>query len=64
VNDLKAMLRRLRREGYEVTKGKRSSHWHVRDGSGRLVAVIGSTPSDRKALRNLLGRIRRTEAGR
>jgi hypothetical protein len=58
VTDLAALLRKLRRDGYTVTKG-RSGHYKVRDASGRLVAVTSSTPSDHRGLRNLEGDLRR-----
>jgi hypothetical protein len=52
VKDVDKIVRDLRRQGYDVKKGR------------RLVAVFGSTPSDRKSLRNLRGQLRRAEAGR
>jgi hypothetical protein len=55
-------MRDLRRQGYDVSMGKRG-HWHVRKG-GRLLAVTGSTPGDRNALKNLKGQLRRAETGR
>lgn len=60
MKDVKRVMRELRRQGYEVGQSKGSSHWHVRKG-GRLLAVTGSTPSDRKSLRNLKGQLRRAE---
>ena len=57
---LAALLRQLRRDGYSVRKA-RSGHWHVRDQRGRLIAVTGSTPSDRRSLQNLRGDIRRSQ---
>lgn len=59
MTDLAAFLRDLRRRGYTVTKARRSSHWHIRDRHGRLVAVTGSTPSDRRSLANLRASLRR-----
>jgi len=62
MRDLDATLRDLRGRGYKVARGRRSSHWQVRDKSGRLLAVVSSTPGDRNALRNLKGQLRRAEA--
>ena len=64
MNDLDQLLRKLRREGYSVTKGRRSGHLKVRNPRGRIVAVTGSTPSDRRSLQNLRSDIRRAEAKR
>jgi hypothetical protein len=64
VNDLDALIRRLRRDGYSVSRGRKSSHWHVRDKRGRLVAVTSSTPSDWRGLRNFESRLRRAGAVR
>ena len=61
VNDMDAALRDLRHRGYTVRRA-RSGHWHVRDGAGRLVAVVSSTPSDVRALRNLRSQLRRAES--
>lgn len=60
MRDVDAVVRDLRRQGYEVRKGRHSSHYQVRKGR-RLLAVFGSTPSDRKSLRNLKGQLRRAE---
>jgi predicted RNA binding protein YcfA (HicA-like mRNA interferase family) len=59
MTELAALLRQLRRDGYRVTRARRGGHLHVRDKTGRLVTVIGSTPSDRRGLRNAQGQIRR-----
>jgi hypothetical protein len=64
VKDLDILLRKLRRDGYTITRGRRSQHLKIRDKSGRQVAVSGSTPSDWRSLRNLKGQLRRAEAGR
>ena len=63
MKDVDKIVRDLRRQGYDVKKGRRLSHYQVREGR-RLVAVFGSTPSDVKSLRNLRGQLRRAESGR
>lgn len=63
MKDLDALVRKLRRDGYSVTTGRRSGHYKVRDKAGRIVAVTGSTPSDPRSLRNFKGQLRRAEAG-
>lgn len=63
MTDLAALLRQLRQNGYTTTRAK-SGHWKIRDDSGRLVAVTGSTPSDHRGLRNLRGDLRRAGAAR
>lgn len=64
MKDIDTLLRQLRRQGYTVTKGRRSGHIKVRNARGRLLAVTGSTPSDRRSLRNLKSDLRRAEARR
>ena len=59
MKDIDALLKQLRKQGYGISKGKRSGHLKIRDASGRVVAVTGSTPSDRRGLRNLRGDLRR-----
>jgi hypothetical protein len=61
VRDIDATVRRLRRQGYTVTRSKGASHWKVTKG-GRLLASISGTTGDRKSLRNIPGQIRRAEA--
>jgi hypothetical protein len=61
VKDVTAAMRKLRRAGYDVTKGR---HWKVRDGNGRLLAVVSGTTSDRNSLQNLKRDLRRAESGR
>ena len=63
MNDLDQLIRKLRRDGYSVTRG-RKNHWQVRDKGGRLLAATSSTPSDHRSLRNFRGQLRRAEAGR
>ena len=59
MSDTAKLLRSLRRQGYSVSKARRSGHWHVRDSGGRLVAVAASTPSDSRSLRNFRSQMRR-----
>jgi hypothetical protein len=61
MRDVDETVRRLRRQGYTVTRSKGTSHWKATKG-GRLLASISSTSGDRKSLRNIPGQIRRAEA--
>lgn len=61
MKDIDALVRKLRRQGYRVSKGK---HWKVRDKNGRLLASISGTTGDRNSLRNIPGQLRRAEAKR
>lgn len=63
VRDVDALVRRLRGQGYTVDRSKGSGHYKVRKG-GRLLAVVSSTPGDRKSLRNIPGQIRRAETAK
>lgn len=58
MKDLDALLRRLRKQGYDITKGRRG-HLKIRDGEGRIVANSSSTPSDWRGIKNLKGQLRR-----
>jgi hypothetical protein len=63
VRDIDALLKRLRSEdGFTAAKGKRSGHVKIRDKDGRIVAYCGSTPSNRRGLKNLEARLRRAGA--
>jgi predicted RNA binding protein YcfA (HicA-like mRNA interferase family) len=64
VDDLKALLRDLRKDGYTVTRAKRTHHFKVWDKAGRLVTVTSSTASDWRSLKNFRGRVRRAEAAK
>lgn len=55
--DLKDMLVRLRKSGFDVALSK-GSHYKIRY-DGEIVAFSGSTPSKNSALRNLRSEIRR-----
>jgi hypothetical protein len=63
MRDVDETVRRLRRQGYTVTRSKGTSHWKVTKG-GRLLASISGTTGGRNSLRNLKGQLRRAEAGR
>jgi hypothetical protein len=57
--DLERLLRRARASGWVVAR-TRSGHWRLRYWGGGIV-VIGSTPSDHRALRNFRAQLRRAE---
>lgn len=58
--DVKKYLRWLTHNGFEV-KMTKSSHWKVyRDGT--LIAVLPSTPSDHRAMKNVRNLVDKTIA--
>jgi predicted RNA binding protein YcfA (HicA-like mRNA interferase family) len=62
MKDVDKVVRQLRRQGYTVTRGRRSGHWQVRDKDGRLVAVTSGTPSDPRSLANFRAQMKRAAA--
>lgn len=50
-SDLSNAIRRLRREGYDITLG-RGGHWQVRR-DGRLVTVLSASTRNRRLLDNV-----------
>lgn len=56
--DLKAMLRAVGRQGFEVSRTSKG-HWRVRDQDGRTVTVLSGTSSDPRAYRNGLAQLKR-----
>ena len=56
--DMQELMHRVRRTpGYEVklTKG---GHWQVRDLEGHILVTAGSTPSDWRAIKNVISQLR------
>lgn len=60
MKDVDAIVRRLRRDGYTVTRSRGTSHLKV-SRNGRLLAVVSSTTGDRNSLQNLKRDLRRAE---
>jgi hypothetical protein len=59
--DVRQLVRKLKRQGYLLEETKRGSHWEVRTKAGERVATFPSTPSDRRWRDNTLADIRRWE---
>lgn len=57
-NDLKAILKAVAAQGFEVSRTSKG-HWRVRDQDGRTVTVFSGTTSDRRAHRNALAQLKR-----
>lgn len=55
--DLRALKKKLIEQGFEVTPTKNGHHVVRKD--GQRVAHFGSTPSDHRAMANLLAFLRR-----
>lgn len=50
--EMKTLLGRIEKAGYDVRQSKRNSHWKVFDPAGHLLAVTSSTSGDFRAMRN------------
>ena len=58
---LERLLRQASACGWQVTR-TRGGHWRLLRPNGGIV-VLSSTPSDRRALRNMQAQLRRAERG-
>jgi predicted RNA binding protein YcfA (HicA-like mRNA interferase family) len=56
--DLRTLIKELEAQGFEVTKGRNSTHLVVRK-KGQRVTTLPSTPSDHRTMKNCLADCRR-----
>lgn len=59
MQSLKEITKSLKRQGYRVEKGRRSTHTKVYDKDGKLITTFAGTPSDHRAIRNIIGYLKR-----
>lgn len=56
--EMDALVRKLEDQGFTVEK-LRNNHWRVKDGSGRFVTIMPSTPSDHRSMKNCVAVLKR-----
>jgi len=56
--DLRKLIARIEAAGGTVNR-TRKNHWQVRNQENRIVAVLPSTPSDVRSMRNCLADMKR-----
>lgn len=56
--DINRLIKKLRKQGFEVTETK-NNHWTVRKGGPKRITTLQSTPSDHHAMKNALAYLKR-----
>lgn len=53
------IFQQIRSAGWSIEKARRGGHFKIRDNAGRCVATASNSPSDGRAVHNLLADLRR-----
>ncbi len=59
--DVRQLVRKLKKQGYQVIHTPRGSHWEVRTQRGERIATFPSSPGDNRWRDNAIADIRRWE---